>query len=142
MRPHPHYYKLYSDAMKQFQQTPHETADCVNSSAISKCYSEIWDTIFDFFTSSDYLNNCNPLFRKAKSKAEKDEILGKVFAIKPLDLELELFTILIHLIHKQLLSEKYENIRRLQQIIQIQRMIKRYIQHCRERDNLQIEKSN
>ena len=128
IRIHPNYNKLYRDAIKQFDLAAHDNEFRNSYKSVSEHYKELWEIICEFFTSKEYLSTYSPLFIHTKTKKEKDDILGQVFQINPMDIEMEFYEVIIHLMYKQVLVEKFDHLKKLQKIIMLQRMWRKFYQ--------------
>lgn len=89
-----------------------------NDSNIRKHYRELFDFICKFFTSKEYLGTYNPIFFQKKDEKEKDEVLKKIFTIDD-DIEKDIYEIILHLLYKEIIKDRYENLRNLQKIIKV-----------------------
>ncbi len=123
MRGYGYYYKTYKDALHMLELAAHDPDSEPN---VGKYYAAIWEIIFDFFGSKEYLASYNPIFLQTKNRKERDEMLGKLFDIKPIDIEKEFYEIMLHLLLKQILEEKFEHLKKLQKISRIKRKWKEF----------------
>lgn len=98
-----------------------------NAKALIEQYNEMWEVICGFLTSKEYLSNYNPIFLQTnKHKKERDQVLCQLFEIRSLDIDVEFYEIIIHLMYKQILSEKFENLKKLQKVVMIQKRWKEF----------------
>lgn len=111
------YYSTYKEALAKFYVAARESASNQNSRELQKCYGDLWDSICDFFTGKEYLGTYNPAFFNTKRKKERDEILDKVFEVNEVNIECELYESILHLLYKEMVEDRYENLRKLQKIL-------------------------
>jgi len=130
------YYSRYKDALKQFEMTVHDPENIENHELLTRTYREIWEVIFDFLESKEYLCCYNPAFLVTKGKKERDKILDKMFEFKPIDIEKEFTELILHLLYSAMLKEKYENLKKLRKVVLIERKFKEFIN--RKRNKYQI----
>lgn len=133
------YYEKYKKSLSRLSNLFRYSLQTRDSDSIMVEYTKLWDIIYDFFTSNEYLNTYNPVFAANFEDAEKDEILSKVFEIRPIDINMHFYNILIHLIQEQIMQEKYCHLSVLQKIIKIQR---RFYQYRKNKDSFSINLDN
>ncbi len=126
MRGHNYYSRVYRDALKQLDMAAHDSEVSSNAEVVIERYKEVWEIICEFFTSKEYLATYNPIFLHTKHKKERDDVLCQLFEIHALDIEMEFYEMIIHMMYKQILSEKFDNLRRLQKIVMIQKKWKEF----------------
>jgi len=127
MKDYNFYYNPFKSTLKEFEDAAGNFKKTKNSELLTKLYSKVWRIMFNFFCSKEYLSSYNPMFLQTKGGQERENIIGKLFEIKQIDLDKEFYEILLHLLYKQLLSEKYENLTNLQRIIRIERKWRSYL---------------
>eukprot|EP00826_Nyctotherus_ovalis_P037895 TRINITY_DN349_c0_g1_i3.p1 TRINITY_DN349_c0_g1~~TRINITY_DN349_c0_g1_i3.p1 ORF type:complete len:178 (-),score=36.01 TRINITY_DN349_c0_g1_i3:208-741(-) len=118
MFPHPSYFNIYKSTLDEFIEIARTSED---PETLMDLYKKMWKIMFDFFSSKEYLASYNPIILHTKRGEDREERISELFDIKQIDLEKDFYEIVLHLVHKQLVSEKYGNLTKLQRIIRIER---------------------
>ena len=125
MKAYSSYYNPYNDTLEEFKKIASSSSD--NAKVLSKLYKKMWEIIINFFSSKEYLASYNPIFFHTKGKNDRDKIIDHLFGINEIDLDKDFYEIMLHLLYKQLLKEKYSNLIKLQKIIRIERKWRSFI---------------
>lgn len=114
IRPYAGYYKLYKETLGKFYGAVRSFEAGGSTQEIDKLYGDVWDFICEFFSSKEYLGNYNPIFFNSKGKKEKEDVLGKVFELDESEIERDLYEGILHLLYKEIVDDRYYNLRKLQ----------------------------
>lgn len=126
IRPYPGYYGAYKEALGKFYGAARVFETSNNLQEVNKRYGELWDCICEFFGSKEYLGNYNPAFFHTKGRKEKEDTIEKVFE---LNIEKDLHEVLLHLLYKEMVDERYDNLRKLQCALLITKRWREYYKY-------------
>ena len=121
------YKKYYNDTLEKLKTAVVNVKICNRNEIIQKLYKDVLKIMFDFFNSKEYLSTYNTAFLHLKNHNERDEVIMKIFELKPIDLDVGLYEILIYLLRKTITSEKFQNLQKLQKLILIQKRWREFL---------------
>ncbi len=133
MKPSKECSKRYTEALSRLKLALHSMNRGKKFESIPAIYDSLWEAIYDFFTSNEYLGNLNPAFLQTTNRTERDGMVSRLFEIKPLDVDLEFYRVMIHVMQEQILQEKYDHLATMQKLLRIQRRYRVFREKATER---------
>ena len=130
MKPVKKYMKPYCEAEKALKAVLSlEVKDAQSAEMEAESYRKIWKAIFDFFRSPEYLTSYSNIYYNINPRDNSSSFYNTFFDTDPVNIELQLYDILLHIFHQLLNSEKWQNIQKIQTVVLIQRKFKKLIKN-------------